>query len=83
LCDQVFTTKGNRDSHVRNVCSQEVSVVGRDGQPVVIQRVNEKFSCKCGRKFGRSNHFKSHWKACLDPATGMLHSDEVSNDRDG
>ena len=64
VCHQDFTTKNTRDTHRKSTCVFSIIVRNQNGEEEMIQKVDGKFNCICGRAFTRTDHFCSHWKEC-------------------
>jgi hypothetical protein len=64
-CEEVFITKGARDSHLRGECLRMVTLTDLEGNIKRTERVDGKFTCPfCMVKYSRSDNLTKHWKEC-------------------
>jgi len=64
-CNEMFPTKGERDSHFRGQCQPVISLTSLEGSIKRVERMDGKFTCpSCHTKYSRSDRLKSHWKKC-------------------
>ena len=64
ICDTQFSTRGERDRHRKRDCTTSITLKKNDGNIVVIEKMDGKFTCSCGISRERADHFRSHWKEC-------------------
>jgi len=62
-CDQVFETRGKRDSHQRKK-HQKIAIT--DNEQVIVGRsaTSKEFCCPCGKTFPYAHSLKRHTKTC-------------------
>ena len=78
ICNQEFPNRSARDTHKKSTCQLNVRVKKSNGEELVIEKMNGKFTCLCETSVTHTDNFQKHWKKCQ--IQGWIHLNQRDTD---